>query len=211
MLNSTAPWFTPEVSFDCLTLTADDLEAVLLPTTYYVNISDPGACEVSFMGDRQITVAVTDSRYQRVMVKSLMESSLGQAFVYRFPASFGWGGALWTVEELLFEPMPASPTVGGLAWAVLCADETHCVQVVVSYNMTISDNVNGVRDPLGVAVSLLETVWRRLSVDRPDLVPVQVPAVNPAPYQPITQPIVFATPTPDVPVSTPVPSATGTP
>ena len=49
----------------------------------------------------------------------------------------------------------------------------------------LRNNIYGVLDPLGVAVVLLETAWRNLSIEQPDLVPITVPPVNTDPYQPL--------------------------
>jgi len=134
------------------------------------------------------------------------------SFVYQFPASMGWGGVLWTkpidgwTTGNIYPPMPAEPNscsqrmcLGqtgsdpcrstswcASVWAVLCADDEHCLAVNLDPGQMFCFRADddGKRDPIAIATTLLETAWRNLSVERPDLVPWKVPDTNPSPYVP---------------------------
>jgi len=213
------------MNIDCLGLSRDTLSAVLVPNNYNISVNiaakDRGSgsnyCVVTDadkwagvpygtslqlvtplqMGTSDGTVPLTED-----MAKKYWDASL----VYRFPASFGWGGALWVDPDSSIKPV--APDISNKALAILCADLTHCMTVSISRTLNtlaigasipgglpwaIKLNTFGVIDPLGTAIVLLETAWRNLSTEQPDLVPIDVPARNDYPYQFLQTPA-FSTP-----------------
>jgi len=177
--------------FSCLGLTEEDFEGVLLPNSYYV-LSEDNHCDIQNI----IEVALPGAGGSpKTPPLDWMQANWSSGFVYKFPAPFGWGGGLWVTADVPFKStywMPVPPANNRMVWAVLCADTIHCLSVTMfqprSDSIFLASNVNGVFDPMGTAVTLLEKAWRRLSVDRPDLVPISVPAVNTNPYVPLTTP-----------------------
>ena len=175
--------------FSCFDLTEEDFEAVLMPYRYYV-LSKDKHCDIQSI----IEVDFRKEPGPQMPPLDWMQNNWSSSFVYRFPESFGWGGALWTADRNVAgeTEFPAAPSTSSSVRAVLCADSNHCLSVFMFQpypsSVLLAPNVNGVFDPMDTAVSLLEKAWRRLSVDRPDLVPISVPAVNPSPYVPLTTP-----------------------
>ncbi|MCL2782655.1 MAG: hypothetical protein FWD80_01570 [Propionibacteriaceae bacterium] len=204
------------VTIDCLGITKTDLEAVLVPKKYTVsidkeNISKSNASNSCWISDYDkfkqpigtmigirtpSTVQTIDGR--STVTENQAKQLWGSSFAYTFPATFGWGGALWVGISSGSPPVAAGP--GNRALAILCADQNHCLSVTIDqqyYSLVVSvteparppwalrNNIYGVLDPLGVAVVLLETAWRNLSIEQPDLVPITVPPVNTDPYQPL--------------------------
>jgi len=181
--------------FNCLTLTPGDLESMLIPVRWMVEASDERACSFS-SANGETYVSVTGANGPAIyslQPEAWMQANWGGSFVYQFPASFGWGGALWTLEEPYVGLMPAAPDVNGNAWAELCSDADHCLEAVVPGNFYgLKDNVNGVYDQLGAAIELVELIWPRLVAQHPDWGFPPIPAVNPEPYQPLLTPVAMA-------------------
>jgi len=50
----------------------------------------------------------------------------------------------------------------------------------------LQPNANGVFDPLWTVTTLVETAWRQLHAEKPDLLPTALPPVNSSPYEPAT-------------------------
>ncbi|MCL2490932.1 MAG: hypothetical protein FWF36_09495 [Propionibacteriaceae bacterium] len=193
------PWSAPSADkvstpFRCLGLDQDDFAAVLEPGTdiddyYLVTVS---RCIVS----RSSFGIAIDTGWQagKVLLPPVdqINSDWMPNLAYRFPDSFGWGGALFVDGSVdSFPAVAASSDAAVLAF--LCVDDTgsQCMgaQVFPAGSPFLLPNVNGVRDPVGVAVGLLGTSWQRLSAQGSPYVPIQVPSVNPAPYVPSTIPI----------------------
>ena len=184
---------------DCTGLTTDLVQDVFVPGQYWFGEESfdcsfgPGGFGV-FLENWVPENANTQHR-GLVYPRSEAETYWGSSFVYQFPESMGWGGVLWTVEDkgqwtTPSSYSPSTPDHAERVSAILCADDQHCLFLDMETYMfrSLKANVNGVLDPIGSAVTLLESVWRTLSVERPDLVPMTVPAINPAPYVPLTSP-----------------------
>jgi len=182
--------------FPCFSLTGDDFKDVLLPNKYWVMPQyKPESTECTIFSSL-IVVAVSGFVAVPPSLDSV-KTDWEPSFVYQFPDSFGWGGALWIAYrspsgDKPWGSLPAPPAASDTVYAILCVDDAHCLLVTIDPDVSsqkyLAPNVNGVFDPIGIAVTLLEKAWRRLSVDRPDLVPISVPAVNPSPYVPLTTP-----------------------
>ena len=181
---------------DCVGLKTDAVQAVFVPGQYKFG-KEPFDCSFGpgGFGVYFESLVPNNADVGLVNLRDEGEAAWGSSFVYRFPESMGWGGALWTVKDKGYVAVPSSyspstPADAKLASVILCSDDHHCVLLnIESYVFrSLKANVNGVLDPIGSAVTLLESVWRTLSVERPDLVPMTVPAVNPAPYVPLTSP-----------------------
>jgi len=215
----TAP--TP-FQFPCLSLTEDDLESILRPSEYVLT----GVQQIAHTASGRESAGECDVRLSQIWILnlSLGPSPLGGSasanilplwgdwvdgcgwsddLVYRFPDSYGSGGVLWLApgENGCSILTPVDPSVAAKAqvWGELCAND-YCLMVKVDYPPSLKLNVNGVVDPVGTAVFLLQTVWQRVAVGRPDLGLPDVPSVNPSPYVPIASPVVYA-PSPPPPSS----------
>ena len=183
---------------DCQGMKVDVIQKVFIP--FHYDYGDDGY--VCSFGNQGVYVeslvptntSATEAR-QIVDPQAEADSAWGSSFTYQFPASMGWGGALWTEKNNGYSTRPLSYSPSSAAhsdrvWAILCADDEHCLWLEIkrSYFPALKPNANGVLDPVWSAVTLLESAWRTLSVESPDLVPMTVPAVNPSPYVPLTSP-----------------------
>ena len=200
------------VEIDCLGLTRADLEAALPVADYTVNIdwgtdqNPTGVKSCWFAAEGPSTVLGTSTfgvslafapAGNQSNSEDQWRAAFGSDFVYTFPDSFGWGGALWTSGGQTYD-VPATPGPDNYAFAVLCDAQGNCLsvsagKVSMGQNQpkkpdpwTLNPNANGVFDPLGAVISMLETSWQALHTEKPDLVPTALPTVNPSPYQPLT-------------------------
>jgi len=210
------PYLDPDIdqSFFCPGLSMADIKKVLLPLdTYYVDRNNSfkpvGYCYVNmfvYNGENSAMYGITVSSlfgradlpavYNAPIVdNNWMKEHWDSHFVYRFPESYGWGGALWTQRwgsldsNSGYWPLAAVPNNGNDAWSVLCSNPTNCLGVHIYPGdfWGLKPDASGRLDPIEVAVSLLEKAWRNLSVSRPDFIPYDVPDVNPSPYVPDLQ------------------------
>jgi len=183
---------------DCAGVKTDLVQEVFVPGLYRFG----GAQLSCSLGDAGFGVFVEslvpengNAKYRGLVnPQADAEAVWGSSLVYQFPESMGWGGALWTGDvkgwTIPSSFPPSTPVDADDVWAILCADGQHCLWVDIETFMfrSLKANVNGVLDPIGSALILLDAVWRRLSVERPDLGLIPLPDVNPAPYVPLTSP-----------------------
>ena len=195
-------------NFQCQGISAGDFERWLIPRPlgYIQNPPglDPHYCHLVDL-DYSASVVVEVTATHTSLFDDL-GSGWESRFVYHFPSSFGLGGA---ILSSFGDPNRTEPNSHVIAYAILCSDGEHCIDACIfdGYANYLKPNVNRVIDPVGTVLAMVETAWRGSHILYPDEAPTALPDVNPSPWVPITQPVVF-TPSP---APTAMPTSMSTP
>jgi len=198
---------------DCMGLTAQDIENLWFPWNYHYFIAwtwpetGSGRTDCTVGANAMGAYMRLQSPADSVDLEDMLKSQWDGAFDYAFPASFGWGGALWIDQSSV---TPSSPSADAFVQAMLCDTAGRCMMLLMypPAFAFLRPNANGVMDPIGTSVTMIETAWRRLHAERPDLLPTALPKVNRSPYVPLkVPPFPGATPGAEPPYVTAAPTS----